>query len=153
MTYAPDPMDDFPLFVYGTLMTGQRNHGLLQHLNARPGCPARVDGASLYQREGEPYPRLVYPARRLHTAPVFGEVWYVTAAALAALDRLEGAPQVPGMFRRRILPVTLYAGHGLEYKTDAQVYVSAVRPGKDALWTPIGVSWAWRAATGPRIHA
>jgi gamma-glutamylcyclotransferase (GGCT)/AIG2-like uncharacterized protein YtfP len=86
------------VFVYGTLLSGQRNHAYL--------CGAAGLG-SVYT---EPHYRLVdlgsYPAlRNSGDDAIRGELYLVSPEILAALDRLEGHPH----FYRRGL-VTLDDG-------------------------------------------
>jgi gamma-glutamylaminecyclotransferase len=78
------------LFVYGSLMSGERHHELV--------CGARMIGATrtaplfeLYDR-GD-YPALVEPGR----TAVRGELYEVDDALLAELDRFE---EVPTLYRR-----------------------------------------------------
>lgn len=82
------------MFVYGTLLAGERNHRLLA--TARLLGPARTRPAfSLY--DFGPYPALARGGRHA----VLGEVYELDATTLAALDRLEEHPDV--YQRRRIV--------------------------------------------------
>jgi gamma-glutamylaminecyclotransferase len=73
------------VFVYGTLLSGERNHHLLE--GARFVAEARTRPAfTLYDFGG--FPGMV--AGGNHAVP--GEVYEVDEPALAAMDRLEGHP-------------------------------------------------------------
>lgn len=74
------------VFVYGTLLPGQPNHGLLR--GARLIGPARTRPRFTLYNYG-PFPAL--SSRGKHA--VKGEVYEVDALMLAALDRLEGHPR------------------------------------------------------------
>lgn len=82
-------MAEHLVFVYGTLMRGQVNHPWLA--GARADGEARLPGALLHDLG--PFPMAVAGAGVVH-----GEVYAVTAADLARLDRLEGHPR---LYRRR----------------------------------------------------
>ena len=73
------------VFVYGTLLAGEPNHYWLA--GAEPIGPARTAPAFELYTFG-PYPGLVAGG---HTS-VVGELYAVTDAILARLDRLEGYP-------------------------------------------------------------
>lgn len=76
------------VFVYGTLKRGQPNHGQLA------GCAfcgeARMAGLALYNLG--PFPMAV--ATSHPGAPLQGELYAVSTAQLAALDRFEGVPRL-----------------------------------------------------------
>lgn len=85
-----DDTDKISVFVYGTLLGGERNH----HLLASARLVRRAKTPQAYElRDLGRFPALV---RRGQYA-VAGEVYEVDATTLAALDRLEGHP---GMYRR-----------------------------------------------------
>ncbi len=86
------------IFVYGSLMQGQSNHGLLA--GSRSGGPARTLPRYTLLDLGE-FPGLLAGG----TTAVSGEVYEVSAAVLAELDRLEEHPNV---YER--LPVALASG-------------------------------------------
>jgi len=78
------------VFVYGTLMSGGRNAGLMA--GAQPLGPAVTADAvwRLEQFNSASSPGRQTPAlRKGGTARVMGEVWEVDAEGLARLDRLE----------------------------------------------------------------
>lgn len=81
--------------VYGTLMSGQANHGVLvdRATLAMPVGETNVYGATLYDLGP-------YPAMQLGHGAVRCEVWVVGDAELRRLDRLEG---VPHLYRREKL--------------------------------------------------
>lgn len=73
------------VFVYGSLMKGFGNHGLLQ--DSAFVSPASIKGYSLYSLGA--FPAAV---RGLGQSTILGEVYEVDDATLARLDRLEGHP-------------------------------------------------------------
>ncbi|MGB7846549.1 MAG: gamma-glutamylcyclotransferase family protein [Candidatus Acidiferrum sp.] len=96
------------LFVYGTLMSGQRLH---KHLAERPGVrymgTARMRG-ELYRPLGRRYPGAVRTERR--GRHILGELYELRqpAQTLPALDRLEGCDE--GLFTREQVTVSHRAG-------------------------------------------
>ena len=81
------------VFVYGTLLSGEPNHRLLSgaRLIRRAKTPARYRFASL-----GPFPGMARGGR----VSVHGEVYEVTSAELADLDRLEGHPR---FYKRQVI--------------------------------------------------
>ena len=78
------------LFVYGTLLRGERNHRHLAH--------ARLVDAHVTQPRFTLLDLGAYPGLVASGAPaVHGEIYEVDAATLRALDRFEGHPN---LFRR-----------------------------------------------------
>lgn len=79
-----------PVFVYGTLRPGQRNHSAFLRGRTVAEEPARMRGAVLF--EGPGYPYAVPDA----TGEVFGDLVFLAPdqheGVLTALDRLEGGP-------------------------------------------------------------
>ena len=74
-----------PLFVYGTLLSGQRNHDYLR------GAVAL--GAACTAAEYRLVTLGAYPAlRNSGDAAIPGELYLVSSSNLAVLDRLEGHP-------------------------------------------------------------
>ena len=85
---------EYRVFVYGTLLRGELNHGLLAgavYLGAHRTEPC----FTLYTLGG--YPGLVAAG----TTAVSGEVYRVSDAGLLLLDQLEGYPRLYG---RRLIP-------------------------------------------------
>jgi len=79
------PAEPSLLFVYGTLMRGQRNHSFLG--DARHLGPERTAPAYTLVSLG-PFPAL----RESGSTSVEGELYEVDSAILTALDQLEGHP-------------------------------------------------------------
>ncbi|MEK7470263.1 MAG: gamma-glutamylcyclotransferase family protein [Planctomycetota bacterium] len=83
------------VFVYGTLLRGERNHALLA------GATFAGEGRTIPAFELAdlgPYPTLVAGGR----VAVEGEVWEIDGATLARLDELE---EVPTLFQRKRIPL------------------------------------------------
>ncbi|KAF0245968.1 MAG: hypothetical protein FD180_1111 [Planctomycetota bacterium] len=83
------------VFVYGTLLRGERNHALLGR--ASFGGEGRTLPAFELAHMGA-YPALVAGGR----VAVSGEVWDVDAATLASIDELE---EVPTLYQRKRIPL------------------------------------------------
>lgn len=81
------------VFVYGTLLRGEANHGWLAA--AEFGGEAWMDGLDLHNLG--PFPMAVEGSGRCH-----GEVVAVSAEELAKLDRLEGVPRLYRRQRRQL---------------------------------------------------
>ena len=113
------------IFVYGTLLPGGSNHGLLANA-AFERAVRTAPGFAL--ADLGPYPGLL----REGDGTVTGEVWAVDAQALATLDRLE---DVPRLYVRE--PVELEDGA----RVDAYLYA------RDAAGAPRihGGAWLGRA--------
>ncbi len=91
------------LFVYGTLMRGQRSHReLARNRDARFAGTAKIQG-ELYRLRDVNYPGAVPTARPEHF--VHGELYVLRNAerALRALDEFEGCGD--GLFRRALVDV------------------------------------------------
>ncbi|MEU9235330.1 gamma-glutamylcyclotransferase family protein [Streptomyces subrutilus] len=104
-----DPAAPLPFFVYGTLRTGEVNHGLFLRGRTVAQEPASLPGAALYAGPGYPYavdrPGSVVAGELITAAPeAYG-------ALLAALDVLEeyGGPGRPGNVYDRIAREALRA--------------------------------------------
>ena len=78
------------VFVYGTLLKGHPNHG---HLRGAECLGAHVTGPAYTMHHLGGYPGV----RKGGSTAVSGEVYRVSAAILARLDRLEDCP---GLFER-----------------------------------------------------
>lgn len=118
------------VFVYGTLLRGERYHDLLS--GARLVAEARTPPGFRLVDLGE-YPALV----RGGHGSVVGEVYEVDDATLAALDRLEDHPR---LYRRT--PIVL-AGEGAA----AEAYLLDA---ERAAGLPVIASGSWRARARPR---
>lgn len=92
-----DAETPIPLFVYGTLMRGQANHHFLA--GSRFGGAWRMPGLMLHDLG--PFPMAVATTDTAADS-VQGELWWVDAACLARVDRLEGHPR---LYERRQLPL------------------------------------------------
>ena len=114
------------VFVYGTLRRGQSNHHLLA--GGRWGGEQQLPGARLHNLG--PFPMAIVTPDTAADA-VQGELWWVDAATLEQLDRLEGHPR---LYERR--PLTLASGQ------QAWVYLGRPRqvrhapPLPQGLWPP-----------------
>lgn len=79
------------LFVYGTLMRGMRNHGVLGAARARLiGEAVTEPGYRLFEVRGAGFPALV----RDGTGTVRGELWDLEPDRIVGLDRFEGCPHI-----------------------------------------------------------
>lgn len=112
------PADELPLFVYGTLMTGFRNHDKLLAPHIKETRPACIEDVSLWHVKDAGYP-VIIPG----TGTVKGELIYLKdfAAAIPGLDLLEGYTGDPreSTYVRLIKPVVdLETGA----ETDAHIY-------------------------------
>nr|WP_281260149.1 gamma-glutamylcyclotransferase family protein [Deinococcus planocerae] len=113
------------VFVYGTLMPGERN----AHVAARGGAfvarPAHLPGFRLLHLLPEAYPAVVPGSAedgvRGHVLTYAPEDW---GAALPFLDALEGVGEVPPLYTRERVTVTLEGGE----TQAAWVYVYANAP-------------------------
>jgi gamma-glutamylcyclotransferase (GGCT)/AIG2-like uncharacterized protein YtfP len=104
------------LFVYGTLMSGQRNHPLLARKAELVG-PGRLPGRLVFV---DYYPALVEAENPAET--VVGEVWRVLAPeTLRELDEFEGCLEVPPLFVRASKTIEVGGAGPL----DAWVYLYA----------------------------
>jgi|688.fasta_scaffold04815_23 gamma-glutamylcyclotransferase (GGCT)/AIG2-like uncharacterized protein YtfP len=92
-----DAETPIPLFVYGTLMRGQANHHFLA--GSRFGGAWRMPGLMLHDLG--PFPMAVATTDTAADS-VQGELWWIDAACLARVDRLEGHPR---LYERRQLPL------------------------------------------------
>ena len=103
------------VFVYGTLRAGFANHGLLAGAHAL----GRARTVASYALCVDRYPYLAEsPAR----SRIVGEVYGVTPAMLATLDRLEDHPR---WYRRRPIAVALDDGDRV---VEAECYFRAAPP-------------------------
>lgn len=83
---APEHPPSTEIFVYGSLLRGQANHGVLRRHGARFVAAGKTEPRFTMYSLGE------YPAIASHgKTAIAGEVYAVDADALAALDKFEGA--------------------------------------------------------------
>lgn len=75
------------VFVYGTLMHGQRLHHALEAYNASKICRGITQRNDLTMHNTGWFPIVMARPKGL---PIIGEVWLVTDENLHALDRVEG---------------------------------------------------------------
>ncbi|MFM7264554.1 MAG: gamma-glutamylcyclotransferase [Cyanobium sp.] len=135
--------EEIPVFVYGTLRRGQSNHHLLA--GARWGGEQRLEGARLHNLG--PFPMAIVSA---HTRAdvVQGELWWVDAATLALLDRLEG---VPRLYERRRLALASGPWAWVYLGRPQQVRYAPVLP--QGLWPPAAWGGPWRGAIALLVSA
>jgi gamma-glutamylaminecyclotransferase len=112
------------VFVYGTLLFGESNHGHL--VGARLIGEAKTQPAFQLHDLG-PYPGLVAGGEHA----IIGELYAVDEATLAALDRLEGTPD----FYQRVRIV-------LADGTSAETYLLT---SEQVAGHPVIASGSWRA--------
>lgn len=113
------------LFVYGTLLSGERSHALL---GASEGAgPARTSASFDLVDCGE------YPALRHGTSAVTGELYWIGDETLAVLDEFESHPE---LFRRS--RIVLADGR------EAEAYVAGPRAPASLGSIPGGDWRAWR---------
>lgn len=141
---TPQDHRQLPVFVYGTLRPGQRNHDLFLRGRTTAVRPARLRGAVLYEGPGYPY-AVADPA-----GEVLGELVTLAPAGyghvLAALDVLEDhVPGDPASLYDRVEREVQLTGSGETAETvRAWVYLAAdrVARGLRAAGTPVpGGSW------------
>lgn len=82
------------VFVYGTLLPGEKNAGVAQRAGLVSATPATVYGFRLYHLEPEGYPAVVRGPGIVH-----GSVLELTGG-LMALDELEGVDLQPPLYHR-----------------------------------------------------
>ncbi|GGL75168.1 gamma-glutamylcyclotransferase [Deinococcus aerolatus] len=133
------------VFVYGTLMPGERNAHVAAQGGAFRAQPARLPGHRLLHLWPEAYPAVV-PAGADAAQAVRGyALTYAPAdcpVALPFLDELEGVDEIPPLYTRQQVTLTLEGGETLA----AWVYLYALegrltRPGVSAVaggdWTTV----------------
>ncbi len=91
------------LFVYGTLMPGQRRWHLLAPL-AAPGEPERAEAAGRLYRTPYGWPAAVFDPAAPAAVPGLVVTLRDPARALPALDEVEGTGA--GLFQRRLITTT-----------------------------------------------
>ena len=118
------------VFVYGTLRRGQSNHHLLA--GGRWGGEQLLPGARLHNLG--PFPMAIVTPDTAADA-VQGELWWVDAATLEQLDRLEGHPR---LYERR--PLTLASGQQGWVYLGRPRQVRHAPPLPQGLWPPASAS-------------
>lgn len=112
------------VFVYGTLMPGERNAGVAAQGGPFQAQPARLAGFRLLHLRPEGYPGILPGAAE---EAVQGYVLTYAASgwerALSFLDALEGVHETPPLYTRERVTVTLENGESVP----AWVYVYAHR--------------------------
>lgn len=118
MTPSLTPQDGFQyVFVYGTLMQGLCNHGLLAVGGVRLLGPGRTKENMLMVVKGG----LPFVSRSLPRCQVLGELYEVPSHVLAALDRLEGHPT---WYRREEVVIQWNVGPGRWIDATAYMYLN-----------------------------
>lgn len=110
------------VFVYGTLMRGRANHDVMRRAGATFASAARTLEPRTLVDLG-PYPALLAAAHGA-TCRIEGELFYVDADALEALDAFEGCPE---LYARETIVVEAERG-----PVEAFVYVLVGRAPADA---------------------
>ena len=133
---APAPMSPAEVFIYGTLMRGERSHHLLASRVRRAHGPAHVLGASL-RRLGW-YPGLTLGG----PGPVHGELYELDdlSAALETLDSYEdfsGYDRDSSLYRRSLIKAVTRGGSMLAW---TYIYLG------DAASYPLIPSGRWTGA-------
>lgn len=117
------------VFVYGTLMPGERNAGVAAQGGAFQAMPARLTGFRLLHLQPEEYPGIV-PAGS--SEQVLGAVLSYAREdwprVLPFLDALEGVNETPPLYRRERVTVTLEGGETQAAWT--YIYADAERLGR-----------------------
>lgn len=141
----PSSADLTTVFVYGTLMPGERNAAVAGPPGSFRAQPATLPGYRLLHLDPEAYPAVVPGALadlvRGYALTYTPGTW---ATALPLLDELEGVDETPPLYRR--VPVHLRLGGGQEIAAWVYVYALTGRlaqPGAQAV--PGG---DWRAVPG-----
>ena len=110
------------VFVYGTLMPGERNAHVAGPSGAFAAQPATLRGFTLLHLSPEGYPALV-PGPPESVAAGYALTYTPAAwrAALPHLDELEGLDEAPPLYTRQTVTLSTAGGGALE----AWVYVYA----------------------------
>ncbi|EYB67150.1 hypothetical protein DEIPH_ctg051orf0065 [Deinococcus phoenicis] len=141
-------MSDFPLtrvFVYGTLMPGERNASVAAQGGRFEASAAHLAGFRLLHLTPEGYPGILPgdPGEEVrgHALTYAAGDW---AHALPLLDVLEGVHETPPLYRRERVTVTLEAGGRVP--AWVYVYADAARLSRPGVWpVPRG---DWRSVSG-----
>lgn len=98
----PPANDGFGLFVYGTLMTGERNHFVMEELMARKHATLvdpEATASNMVVVDLQGMPAMYAASVDIGPSLVHGEMYRLTAQARAVLDLFEGTPHV---YRRNV---------------------------------------------------
>jgi len=99
------------VFVYGTLLPGERNAGVAARGGAFQAAPARLPGYRLLHLWPEAYPGIVPgPPGEEVLGAVLTYASQDWPRALPFLDELEGVHDTPPLYRREAVTVTLAGG-------------------------------------------
>lgn len=118
---SPESSTQFPVFVYGTLMPGERNATVAAQYSQPTARPASLRGFRLFHLRPENYPGIVpgEPTDRVqgYVLSYGAELW---PQVLAALDHLEGLDETPPLYHRERVELEVEGQH-----ETAWVYVYA----------------------------
>lgn len=128
------------VFVYGTLMPGERNAPVAARGGVFEAAPARLAGFRLLHLSPEAYPGIVpgHPGEVV----VGSLLTYVLAdwpRALPFLDELEGVHDTPPLYRREAVTVRLKSGERQVAWT--YVYADAARLTRPGVAVVAGGDW------------
>lgn len=107
--WPPTPLDDLPLFTYGTLQPGQERHGAVAPLVVNAG-PAQARGEVVPSRHGWPAATFADGGDPIHGTLLAPTDRAAAARLVAAADAVE---DVPRLFRR--VAVEVAAGGGARW--------------------------------------
>jgi gamma-glutamylcyclotransferase (GGCT)/AIG2-like uncharacterized protein YtfP len=117
---------NIPLAIYGTLMTGESNHGLMESLEAKDhaslqSADCRISNACIVKMGN--LPSLYFTPNGRQSTTV-AELWFVSSTALDILDVFEGHPTFYHRTDARLVTDTggavmavVYRGPSLEIET------------------------------------
>ena len=88
------------VFVYGSLKPGEHNAYVATQAGSFSSRPAYIEGMALYHLEPENYPAMIPGNDRVYGCVLDYEDM---AAALPALDALEGCDLQPPLYHRRVV--------------------------------------------------
>lgn len=133
------------VFVYGTLKEGHRLHGHIQSIGAKFVGVGRILNCNWVMRDLGSYPAL-QPVEQGSGNYIIGEVYLTDRAGLAALDRVEHAPEYYKRYRDTVwikngkvnqsLTCTIY---GIDGREDGNEWLWQCDIIRDGEW-PAGIS-------------
>lgn len=128
------------VFVYGTLLPGERNADVAQQGGRFDAVPARLTGYRLLHLVPEAYPALLpgHPDEEVHGCVLSyaPEDW---PRVLPSLDALEGVGESPPLYTRQRVTVTLTGGRRLP--AWVYVYADTARLGRPGVLPVPGGDW------------